>query len=500
MKRLEFSDTSKLSDVLAAVRNEVDKEIEVFVFPGSEVLKAKANKGVIQALAGSLGKKVVFKGGETAQGVGEITHEAENLGFVEGKDIAEETQPQERAVPEKKKGLSFPKIGFLKGPKWLYAVIGFILIVIVAGISVFWLLPSATVTLYTEAQFKEAELVLVASAAATSPDAEKGTIPLKTLEIDEEDSLEAKATGEKTVGTPAKGRVSIVNRDTAEKKYFAGTVITPVSGPAIKFSLDQTATISASPSGCRDDQAPQCENTGADVTAQSIGTEGNLPAGAVFQVGSEKDLNKVNAVSVSNFSGGTSKKITIVSADDQKKAKEELLKKLETKAKEDLKKKYENIVIPEGGIEGKVTDEVYDKKVEEEAESFRLSLQVKFTAKVFSEEDLKDLLIKSITESLPAGYQIDRGNSVVTSEVLEKTGEDLKVLGKIKAALTPVVSTEEIRKNITGKNFAATNSYLKSLGGVSKFDVVIKPSIFQFFQTMPRLSSRIKIEVAQQKE
>jgi len=499
MKRLEFGETSKLADVLTAVSGETDKEIEIFVFPGSEILKPRANKEVIGSLAESLGKSVVFKGEEVAQGLKEAAGGKENLGFVEGRDVAEriERPAPETPTVEKKKRFSFPKIGFLKGPKWLYLVLGIVLVFIVGSTALFWLVPSAVVTLYAQAQSKEAELTLVASPTALSPDVDKGIIPLKTYEVDEEGLFEAKATGEKTVGTPAKGRVSIVNRDTNPegKKFFAGTVLTPVSGLTIKFSLDQTATISASPSGCRDDQAPKCESTGADVTAQSIGTEGNLPVGTVFQVGSEKDLNKVNAVSVTNFSGGTSKKIKVVSADDQKKAKEELLKKLEEKANKDLKEKNPGIVIPEGGLESNVTDEVYSKKVDEEAEDFKLSVTVNFVAKTFSEEDLKDLLIKSIESSLPYGYQVDRGSSEVTTEILEKTGEDLKVLGKIKAALSPVVSTDEVRKNITGKNFAATDRYLKSLGALAGFEIKIKPSIFRLFGTMPHLASRIKIEV-----
>ena len=98
---------------------------------------------------------------------------------------------------------------------------------------------------------------------------------------------------------------------------------------------------------------------------------------------------------------------------------------------------------------------------------------------------------------MPFGYQVDREKSQVSSEILEKTGEDLKVLGKIKANLVPVVNTEEVRRNITGKNFTTTENYLKSLGGVSSFEVKMNPSFFQIFKTMPHLGSRIKIEVKQ---
>ena len=380
MKRLEFGESSKLADVLNAVSGEADKEIEIFVFPGSEVLKTRANKDVIYLFAASLGKSIIFKGGEAAEVAKEAVGEKENLGFIEGKDVAEEPViATPRPAAEKKKWFSLPKIGFLKGPKCVYALAGLVVLVVVGSFALFWLVPGAMVTLFTDPQLKDSELTLVASASVTSPDADKGVIPLKTYEVNEEDSLEAKATGEKTVGTPAKGKVAVINRTTEEKTFFAGTTLMPISGPQIQFALDQTATVSASPPLCTD----TCAQVSADVTAKTIGEEGNLPANTVFKIGTA-DLNLVGAKSLTNFTGGTKKKITVVSADDQKKAKDDLLKKLESKAKEDLKKDHSDIVIPEGGLESTIVDEVYDKKVDEEADSFKLSLQVKFTAKIFS--------------------------------------------------------------------------------------------------------------------
>jgi len=490
MKRLEFSDTSKLSDVLKAVRNEVDKEIEVFVFPGSEILRAKANKEVIRLLAASMGKSVVFKGGEAAEVAKEAVGEKENLGFVEGEDVAKEpvTATPEPAA-EKKKWFSLPKISFLKGPKWVYALVGFIILLIVGSTALFWLVPSATVTLFTQAQSKEAELTLVASPTALTKDADKGVIPLKTYEVDEEGLFEAKATGEKTVGTPAKGRVRIVNRTDQEKTFFVQSTTLTATGSSVKFKLDNNVTIPAA-------VPPGEKEEGGDVTASNIGEEGNIPKDTVLKI-NNVSLVEVYSIALINFTGGTSKKIKVVSTDDQKKAKDELLKKLEEKAKKDLKEKNPGIVIPEGGLESKVTDEVYSKKVDEEAEDFKLSLTVNFVAKTFSEEDLKDLLIKSIEGSLPFGYRVDRGGSQVSSQILEKSGEDLKILGKIKANLLPVVSTEDVRKNITGKNFTATDNYLKSLGGISGFEIKINPSFFRIFGTMPFIGGKIRVELIQ---
>ncbi|OGY25475.1 MAG: hypothetical protein A2Z11_03540 [Candidatus Woykebacteria bacterium RBG_16_43_9] len=494
MKRLEFDEKNNLADVLKAIQNEPETEIEIYIFPGSEILKDSANKSVIELLAKQLDKKIVLKGEEGPKQVADETtskkegKEEDEHGFVEGKDVAEER------VGESKFSLpKFPKLKFLKGPRWLFFLAGFIGLVIIAVILTFWLVPTATVTLTAEQKFKESELALIASAEAEEVDVDKGILPLKTLDTTIEDVLETKATGTKTVGTNAKGRVKIVNRDTKNKTFFAGTTIKTISNPILTFTLDETATISASPAGCIAD----CKETAVNVTAKEIGEKGNLAAGTKFQVGSVTDTTKVVAESLTNFTGGSSKKITVVSANDQKKAKEELLEKMEKKAKEELEKSNPGIVIPEGGLEPQILNEAYSKKTGEEALDFRLSLEVKFTAKIFSEEDLINLMIGSISETLPSGFEIDKEASVVESEILEKGDTDLKILGKIKASLVPIINTDEVVKNISGKDFGSTDKYLKSMNSITSFEIKLSPSVFRIFGTMPFARSRIKVELVQ---
>ena len=155
-------------------------------------------------------------------------------------------------------------------------------------------------------------------------------------------------------------------------------------------------------------------------------------------------------------------------------------------------------MIPEGGLEAEIVNETYDKKVGEEAADFRLSLEVKFTAKIFSEDDLKNILIESISDSIPSGFEIDKEGSSVESEILEKGEDDLKVLGKIKANLLPIIDTSDIAKNIAGKDFGATDKYLKSIDAITGFEIKLEPSVMKLFGTMPFVSGRIKVKIIQE--
>jgi len=502
MKRLEFNEKNNLTDVLKALQKEPGHEIEIYLFPGSDILKDSANKEIIELLAKDLNKKVVLKGDvgvKTAskdESKGEVKAEDDH-GFVEGKDVAEDQIEGKNISEAKKKRFSFPKLPklkFLKGPKWIYFGVGLLGFIVVGGILTFWLVPRATVTLITEQKFKESELAIVASAKEDEVDVDKGIIPLKTMETTVKDVLEQKATGSKTVGTSAKGRIKIINRETSDKKFFSGTEIKTISGPSLSFTLDSVATISASVEGCTND----CKETAVNVTAKQIGADSNLKSGTKFKVGSVVDTTKVVGESLVNFSGGSSKKITIVSADDQKKVKEELLEKLETKAKEELETENPEIVIPEGGLEGEIVNETYDKKIGEEASDIKLSLEVKFSVKIFSEDDLKNILIDSISDSIPSGFEVDKEGSSVESEILEKGDDNLKVLGKIKANLIPIIQTSDIAKNIAGKDFGSTDKYLKAIDAITGFEIKLEPSIMRLFGTMPFASNRIKIKVIQE--
>jgi hypothetical protein len=500
MKRLDFNEGDKLSDVLNTIEQQTDKEIEIFVFPGSDVLKLPANVEVINSFAENLGKKVTIKGdfGVKSKEIATQAKKEENLGFVEGKDVAGE-RPAQKEEPEvkKKSKLPIPKWlnwNFLKNRKRVSIALGILGTLVIIILATVWFLPSATVTLVTQAQFKEAELNLVASASVEEADKDSGIIPLKTIETSQEDELEAKATGSKTVGTAAKGRVKIVNRDTTKSKtFFKGTTLTPVSGSKINFSLDKTATISAAPVGCE----ANCPSAGVDVTAAVIGDSGNLKAGTVFKVGSA-NVSLVFAKNETNLSGGSSKKITVVSTSDQKKVKKELLEKLEEKASKEIEDENPDAIVPEGGLEPKVSQEVYSKKVGEETSVFRLSLQVEFIAKIFSEEDLKNLLIESISDTVPSDFEIDHEGSNVEAEIIDVEEDELEIIGSIRASLVPKIDTNNVINKIVGKDFSTTERYLDSLTSISGVETKISPSIFRIFGTMPFSRGRIKVKLIQE--
>lgn len=499
MKQLRFEEKDKLADFLERIQETSEEEIEI-TFAGSGLEQSTLDKKVILAVGEKLGKKISFR--EKSQPVAaEATQRGH--GFVEGKDVAEEVQSLPLQKPEsgesvptsvKKKNFLSKLRLLLKGLKWVYVAAGIVLLFVVIGVLAFWFIPSAYVTIFTKQQFQEAEFPLKASESVEKADKDAGMLPLKALEDTVEDSIEVKTTGSTTVGTPAKGRVTIVNNDTNDKTFFKGAVLTTASGSKIEFILDETISIPGSPPGCGASPFPPCNEVGANVTAKLIGESGNLKSGTVFKVG-DADLLEVSAVNTTNFTGGTSKKITVVSADDQKKAKEDLLKKMQETSRKDLETENPQIIIPEDGFKSEIVKEEYSHKVGEETTTLRLAMETKFLVKSFSRNDLQDILLSEIADNIPNGFVVDKNNIFVTSEILDEEDGEFSIVGKIKVSLIPNLNQDEIKEKIAGKDFGSVDQYLKSLNSVSGFEVKISPLPFKIFGILPMLKSKISLDI-----
>ncbi len=511
MKLLEFGEGTNLSQILDSIKATEEEEVQIRLLASSSLSTSQVNREIIEKFAEKVGKKVSIQGSSVPE------KPQSDFNFVEGKDIAQETEAEEEKapapsisgpveerpspepIPLKKKPVGPGGFfGKLKGRKKLAVLVtGAISTFMVLGAVFFWFLPSATVNITAQKQSKIIQESLSASASATDVDTKNKVIPLSIEEVTESDIATATASGKLTVGTPAKGRVTVGNFSTVtSKKYPAGTSITAVGGASqgLIFTLDTAVTVPKATSSGFNIVAGQA---GVNVTASKIGDKGNVSAGSDFQVDDES-IGTVKATNDLDFSGGESHQITAVSDEDRKNLRAKLLAKLTQEAKKDLQNKLGGASVPNGGLSVQVTTEKYDKAAGEQAKEVNLTMEVTASAKLFKEEDLKKVLIGSMT--VPDGYVIDESASQVSSKIIGTAGQDgaVQVLGKIKAVLVPDIKPEELAGYLAGKSFGAANSYLTTLKNISGFDIEIRPAIFRIFKILPFNKSRIKIDISEQ--
>src|SRR3989344_4745295 len=209
-------------------------------------------------------------------------------------------QEVEKEISRGFKFLGIPRFG----GKLKFIVPILILLLLAAG---YIFLPKATVTIFVEPKVLERDTQVTADPKIKEVDEETKRIPGQIIETQASGSEKGSATGKKQIGESAKGTITITNKTNSPKTFSKGTTLS--TGDNIKFSLESSVTV-ASQSATED--GISFGKASADANAVEIGADGNIPSGAQLTISGVSSA-EFSAKSEGNFSGGTSKDVTVVS-------------------------------------------------------------------------------------------------------------------------------------------------------------------------------------------
>lgn len=370
----------------------------------------------------------------------------------------------------------------------LILIMALFLILTGSAFAAYWFLPRAEVTLFLEPEILEKDFTVTLDPTTGTPDKENFILPAEQIGAEVEGSKSKTTTGTKDIGDPAKGEVTVYNGTSNEKTFDSGTIISSTAG--LEFSLDDDVTV-ASQSSAADPPG----KANVKVTAEEIGTEGNLAAGTEFTIANYAKSDYV-AKNDSAFSGGISRQIQAVSEEDQETLLADLKANLETEAKEKLLGKLTpEVKLVEESISSKVVSSNYSHEVDEETDNLELSLKLQAKALVYTEQELQELVEDSVLESVAEGFEYlpeETEFSFEVGEVDEKGRATVKA--HLKAKLIPEQDLEQIKKNLAGKYLVIGEGYLHSLPRVAGFEAKISPRLPGRLGTFPRRANRIEIK------
>ncbi len=372
----------------------------------------------------------------------------------------------------------------------VFILVGVLFLVLVSGaFAAYWYLPRAEVTLFLEPEILEKDFTVELDPTVGTPDKENFVLPAGLIGEEVEGTKSQTTTGAKDIGDPAKGEATIYNGTSNEKTFDSGTAITSTAG--LEFTLDDDVTV-ASQSSAAD---PPGKVT-VKVTAEEIGTEGNLAAGTEFAVANYAKSDYV-AKNDSAFSGGISRQIQAVAEEDQ----EGLLADLKAALEDDARGKLLTQLSPEArlveeSISSKVVSSRYSHEVGEETDNLELTLKLHAKALVYTEKELQELVEDSVLESVPEDFEYlpeETEFSFDVGEVDEEGRATVKI--HLKAKLIPQQDLDQIKKNLAGKYLAIGETYLGNLSRVTGFNAKLFPRLPGRLGTFPRRASRIDIKV-----
>ncbi|MFI5199671.1 MAG: hypothetical protein ACHQXL_04800, partial [Candidatus Limnocylindrales bacterium] len=183
-------------------------------------------------------------------------------------------------------------------------------ILVVLGLVGAFVLPSSTITITPKVeQVGPLQLTVRADPTATSPDPVAGVVPAIQLSKDFASVSTFNATGKKTSTTPATGSVTFTSVNTVGSVTFtAGSVVSTTDG--LQFALTDDLTLPRAKFG---HQAP---SGSVGVKAVKGGTAGNVAAGTINQVPSDKPSYLYSVTNPAATTGGTTTSTVIVQKAD----------------------------------------------------------------------------------------------------------------------------------------------------------------------------------------
>lgn len=375
---------------------------------------------------------------------------------------------------------SFTKLSVLLG------IVG--VVVLILGAYAFLL--KANVKVFVEPRVLEKDAQVVADPNQKSIDEEKKIIPAQIVQTEVSGSAKDSATGKKQIGDPAKGTVVVYNKTASSQVLSKGTQINSSGGE--KFTLDTSVTIASQSAS---DSGITFGKTNVNVTAVVIGADGNLPTGTTFTIAGHSTDN-VSAKSEGNFSGGTSKDVTVVSSDDQQRLLAKLSSDLRKQAQQKLQEKYPDKKILEEALSESIASKSFSKNINDQAGEFSLNLTVRYKGTAFDDADLRTIVSKLVNTDVPEGFLLDLNQTETQADVakLEKDGKVI-FLARFKAKLMPMIDSDQIRNQIKFKTATEVADMLKSMDNILGSEISTTPSLPKILERMPVLGKNITVEV-----
>ncbi|MDO8573788.1 MAG: hypothetical protein Q7R77_03490 [Candidatus Daviesbacteria bacterium] len=376
-------------------------------------------------------------------------------------------------IPKKLTTFIFPLIGVA------------VLIILFLG---YLFLAKADIKIFVEPKILEKDATVTADPDQKTVNEVDRIIPGQIVTVEVSGSGKDSATGKKQIGDPAKGTVVIINNTDQGQNFSSGTVLVTTGG--LKFKLNNTASVSATLS----DVTSKSTKT-VEVTAVDIGADSNIASETNLKIGNFATSQFV-AKTQGNFSGGTSKDVTVVSSDDAARLLAKLSSDLKQQAQQKLQEKYpDKKILQEALLEGTVKKS-YSKNINDQAGEFSLNMSISYKGTAFNDADLKTIVSQLVTTQVPDGFQLDLSGTETQADVskLEKTGK-LIFLAKFKARMMPRLDTEKIKKEIKFKSQAEAADIIKNMANVLGSEIKMTPNLPAILSRLPVLLKNITIEV-----
>lgn len=459
MKHIFINTDEKLSRVLNRLKKETEEEV-VFIIPKQAViLKNLNNLKKLKKKAKILKKKIKFVSNDPR--------------MKKKKTKQVQTQIKTKNKPPKtrspRKSARENRLSSLTNKAFIIFVF---FVFILTSASLYLILPRADIIISPQKEPLIVSLSIIVDQNIQTNDLQTNKIP-GTLKIAEEQSVKRfEATGKRAINAKAHGLITVYNNSKAQV-WREETRFEDPNGLIFK-----TLKFEKIPYGTREVEV-EAENPGPEYNI--LPSTFTLPA---LKERKDPQYSLIHGKSEKAMTGGIKQETTFVSENDisqaQESLKQELREKLKTQISSDVFE--EKILVQESSVPANT-----------QAHAFNINLKMSFSALIFKEQDLLDLikqnLLVRISEdkeligqpeisSGQAEFFLSKGQMVIPVDVKQE------VVWKIEPA--------KFKKQLAGKNKQEVEYLLTRQAGIN----LTKVNLWPFWvKKVPNSESRIKIKI-----
>lgn len=393
--------------------------------------------------------------------------------------------------PAKNRKLAVPNFDSFRNKLLLGA--GILLVLIVAWIFAFVVLPKATVTIHTDTTTVSTNKNLTLDTTAKTVNVDQGIVPATAQTTEKSYSQQVPATGQQNNGQKADGSVTMTAKKCGGNPFAvpdpvpSGTGVS--TGGQTYITQDQvTFHGTGSSGGCYDYES----NGSADIIAVKAGTSSNTSASATFTVSGRSDVSATGSAD-----GGTDNITKIVSQADIDSAKSKISTQDTATVRSGLQAALQGkslTPVTVTFIAGDPTTTA-SAKVGDAADTVTVTQVISYTMLGVKPSDLKELVVANVNK------QIDKSKQVILDDGVAKVKFTQANAGSATAASVaistksiagPDIDTEALRTQVAGKKSGEIKSQIGSLPGVTSVEVSYSPF---WVHSTPKNDSKITVQI-----
>lgn len=364
---------------------------------------------------------------------------------------------------------------------------------------VFVVLPKATIAVYPKTEPVTRDIQIGLGSAVPAPNPDSLLMPASKISQTVEIHNSFQSQGKRQVGNKATGYVQIYNFTKLPINLKANTTKLTIGSQIYLLAQDVSGlkpTTYSNPYTKEVDMASLAAPV--EVVAEGGGEEYNVPAGTRMEIsnlvfGSKPQL--LYAKTQTAVTGGTTRFLSLVSEQDLASAQSSLNDMAAQNVQDTIKQR--GLILPPGSYNVQSVSFTTDKSVGTESPDFVGTLSATVTGLAVNSNDLQNLIIDRIKQTLASNQTLLISNNglssyKVTNLDLNNLTATLSIHFESLAELN--VNLGSIASELTGKSLSQANDLLSSKAEIEKVDITLAP----FWQrSLPFFAGKIKVYLSQ---